>query len=95
MAKKTRKNRFEESFPDALNMMSSAVSAGEGIMQAVVFVGRSLDGKVGKEFKRMGSSYNWESLQILFFESLVNDSHIHHFNFLLLPCEPVCNVADS
>ncbi|MBD1570418.1 MULTISPECIES: type II secretion system F family protein [Aliivibrio] len=52
--RKREKNRFEESFPDALNMMSSAVSAGEGIMQAVVFVGRSLDGKVGKEFKRMG-----------------------------------------
>ncbi|WP_023604262.1 type II secretion system F family protein [Aliivibrio logei] len=51
---KREKNRFEDSFPDALNMLSSAVSSGEGIMHAIIFVGASLDGKVGKEFKRMG-----------------------------------------
>ena len=45
---------FEESFPDALNMLTSAVSAGESIMHAIMFVGKSLDGEVGKEFKVMG-----------------------------------------
>jgi len=51
---KRAKNQFEESFPDALNMLASAVSAGESIMHAIMFVGRSLDGEVGKEFKLMG-----------------------------------------
>lgn len=46
--------QFEESFPDALNMLSSAVSAGESLMHAIIFVGKALDGEVGKEFKRMG-----------------------------------------
>lgn len=45
---------FEESFPDALTMLASAVSAGEGLMQAIMFVGRTLDGAVGAEFKKMG-----------------------------------------
>lgn len=48
------KSRFEESFPDALNMLSSAVSSGESIMHGIIFVGNSLEGKVGQEFKRMG-----------------------------------------
>lgn len=51
---KREKNQFEESFPDALNMLASAVSAGESIMHAIIFVGKSLEGEVGKEFKVMG-----------------------------------------
>jgi len=45
---------FEEAFPDALNMLASAVSAGESIMHAIIYVGKSLDGDVGAEFKTMG-----------------------------------------
>ncbi|MGF1704313.1 type II secretion system F family protein [Enterovibrio baiacu] len=45
---------FEQSFPDALNMIASSVSAGESLLHAIVFVGDSLDSIVGKEFKRMG-----------------------------------------
>ncbi|MBE1276660.1 type II secretion system F family protein [Enterovibrio baiacu] len=45
---------FEQSFPDALNMIASSVSAGESLLHAIVFVGDSLDSVVGKEFKRMG-----------------------------------------
>ncbi|WP_417542971.1 type II secretion system F family protein [Methylophaga thalassica] len=48
------KKMFEESFPDALNMMTSAISAGESIMHAIIFVGDSLQGEIGQEFKRMG-----------------------------------------
>ncbi|NOJ24261.1 type II secretion system F family protein [Vibrio coralliilyticus] len=48
------KQHFEEAFPDALTMLASAVSAGEGLMQSFIFVGRTLDGPVGKEFKKMG-----------------------------------------
>jgi len=48
------KNNFESAFPDALNMLASAVSAGESIMYAIIFVGQSLDNDVGREFKLMG-----------------------------------------
>ncbi|MEZ8103530.1 MULTISPECIES: type II secretion system F family protein [Vibrio] len=51
---KREKEQFEESFPDALNMLASAVSAGESIMHAIIFVGKSLDSEVGREFKKMG-----------------------------------------
>ncbi|MFT2099117.1 type II secretion system F family protein [Marinomonas sp. 2405UD66-6] len=45
---------FEETFPVALNMLTSAVSSGESITQAISYVGESLDGKVGNEFRSMG-----------------------------------------
>ena len=50
---KREKERFESTFPDALNMLASAVSAGESITQAMAFVGRNLAGPVGSEFKLM------------------------------------------
>ncbi|MFD2176228.1 type II secretion system F family protein [Veronia pacifica] len=52
--RKRRRAEFEETFPDALNMMMSAVTAGDSIMQAIIYVGNTLDNKVGREFKRMG-----------------------------------------
>ncbi|CCN45600.1 conserved hypothetical protein [Vibrio nigripulchritudo MADA3029] len=51
---KRERNQFEDSFPDALNMLASAVSAGESIMHAISFVGKNLEGEVGREFKVMG-----------------------------------------
>ncbi|NOH36012.1 type II secretion system F family protein [Vibrio chagasii] len=48
------RKQFEDTFPDALTMLASAVSAGEGLMQAIMFVGRTLEGDVGREFKKMG-----------------------------------------
>ncbi len=45
---------FEEQFPDALNMMTSAVSSGESIMHAILYVGDKLEGDIGKEFNLMG-----------------------------------------
>lgn len=48
------KKQFEDAFPEALNMLTSAVSSGESIMHAIIFVGSALDGEVGKEFKLMG-----------------------------------------
>lgn len=44
---------FEESFPDALNMMVSSVSAGESLLHSISFVGKKLDTVVGREFKNM------------------------------------------
>lgn len=51
---KKQREAFETAFPDALNMLASAVSSGESIMHAIIYVGRSLQGDVGLEFKRMG-----------------------------------------
>ncbi|BDU39727.1 type II secretion system F family protein [Vibrio nigripulchritudo] len=51
---KRERTQFEDSFPDALNMLASAVSAGESIMHAISFVGKNLEGEVGREFKVMG-----------------------------------------
>lgn len=51
---KREQKQFEEAFPDALNILTSAVSAGESIMHAIMYVGKTLDGDVGAEFKVMG-----------------------------------------
>lgn len=51
---KREQKMFENTFPDALNMMTSAISAGESIMHAIIYVGKTLEGEVGKEFKIMG-----------------------------------------
>lgn len=48
------RRQFDASFPNALNMLSGAVSSGESLMHAIIFVGDSLQGVVGKEFKLMG-----------------------------------------
>ncbi|MFM2480191.1 type II secretion system F family protein [Celerinatantimonas sp. YJH-8] len=51
---------FNEHFPDALNMLASAITAGESLMHAIIYVGeQQSDSDVGREFKRMG-----ERLQI-------------------------------
>ncbi len=49
-----RKKQFEASFPDAINLMTSAVSSGESVMHAIQFVGNKLDTVVGQEFKWVG-----------------------------------------
>ncbi len=45
---------FDDSFPNALNLLNGAVSSGESLMHAIIYVGNSLDGPVGHEFKLMG-----------------------------------------
>ncbi|CZF81104.1 Bacterial type II secretion system protein F domain protein [Grimontia celer] len=49
---------FEDNFPDALNMIASSVSAGESLLHAIQYVGKSLDNIVGREFKTMGERLN-------------------------------------
>lgn len=51
---KREKAAFDTEFPDALNMLTSAISSGESLMHAILYVGKTLDGEVGKEFKIMG-----------------------------------------
>ncbi|TFH90898.1 type II secretion system F family protein [Vibrio ouci] len=50
--------RFEETFPDALNMLTSSLSAGESIGRGITYVGQKLEGEVGKEFKLMSERLN-------------------------------------
>ncbi|AYO18903.1 type II secretion system F family protein [Vibrio owensii] len=52
--KNRRRKNFERTFPDALNILMSAVTAGESLMQAFSFVGDNMDGEVGREFREMG-----------------------------------------
>ncbi|OIQ25102.1 type II secretion system F family protein [uncultured Vibrio sp.] len=55
---KREKKRFEETFPDALNMLASSLSAGESIGRGIGYVGQKLEGEVGKEFKVMSERLN-------------------------------------
>ncbi|MBW3694706.1 pilus assembly protein TadB [Vibrio sp. T187] len=62
---------FEEAFPDALNMLASAVSSGESIMHAIIYVGKTLEGEVGREFKKMGERLQvGESVDSVFRKSI-------------------------
>ncbi|MFA0439120.1 type II secretion system protein F [Vibrio sp. 10N.286.49.C2] len=53
LSNKKRKD-FENTFPDALNILMSAVTAGDSLMQAITYVGSSMDNTIGREFKMMG-----------------------------------------
>ncbi|ELI0636339.1 TPA: type II secretion system F family protein [Vibrio harveyi] len=45
--------RFKDNFPDALNILSGALSSGQSIVHAFEYVGTQLDNEVGEEFKKM------------------------------------------
>ncbi|MDO6542900.1 type II secretion system F family protein [Photobacterium sanguinicancri] len=49
-----RHKRFQNDFPDALNILSGALSAGQSIVHAFDYVGKQLDNEVGREFMFMG-----------------------------------------
>lgn len=46
-----KKKIFVENFPDALNILSGAISSGQSIVHAFEYVGSQLNNDVGKEFK--------------------------------------------
>ncbi|MGF1726082.1 type II secretion system F family protein [Photobacterium nomapromontoriensis] len=52
-----RRSDFEQTFTDALNIMMSAITAGESLMQAISYVGESMDNAIGREFKLMGERF--------------------------------------
>lgn len=45
--------KFREDFPDALNILSGALSSGQSIVHAFEYVGNQLQNEVGKQFKLM------------------------------------------
>jgi tight adherence protein B len=48
-----RRKDFEMTFPDALNMMMSAITAGESITKSIGYVGKTLDNDIGRVFLHM------------------------------------------
>lgn len=48
-----RRKLFTNSFPDVLNMLMSAVTAGDSLMHAIGYVGEKIDTAIGHEFKLM------------------------------------------
>lgn len=48
-----RRKLFTNSFPDVLNMLMSAVTAGDSLMHAIGYVGEKTDSAIGHEFKLM------------------------------------------
>lgn len=82
---KQREERlFEASFPDVLNMLASSVSAGESIMHAISYVGKSQDNDLGNEFRLMAERMKIGESQMMYSVKLAFVFHIHHFTFLLL-----------
>ncbi len=49
-----RRRDFENTFPDALNILMSAVTAGDSLMQVISYVGEVMHNPIGREFKLMG-----------------------------------------
>lgn len=48
-----RRVDFENTFPDALNILMSAVTAGDSLLKAMSYVGDTMDNAIGREFKLM------------------------------------------
>ena len=67
---KRERKKFEESFPVALNMLTSAISSGESITHAIMYVGKTLDGPVADEFRLMSQRLQMgESTESVFSKS--------------------------
>jgi tight adherence protein B len=49
-----RRREFENTFPDALNILMSGVSVGNSLMQAISYVGDVMHNPIGREFKLIG-----------------------------------------
>lgn len=48
-----QKKRFQDNFPNALNILSGALSSGQSVVHAFEYVGTQLNNEVGKEFTKM------------------------------------------
>lgn len=53
-----RRKYFEDTFPQLLSVVNAAVSAGNGIQQALQRCGESLDGDMGADFNRVDRRLN-------------------------------------
>lgn len=81
---KKQRSVFEESFPVALNMLTSAISAGESITQSISYVGETLDGAVADEFRSMGQRLQMgESPEDVFRKSCLRLPYPSFFFFVI------------
>ena len=79
---KREQKQFDETFPDALNMLASAISAGESIGRGIMYVGDNLQSEVGREFKLMGERLKMgESIDEVFRKSCLRfpNPNFHFF----------------
>ncbi|MGL4372354.1 MAG: type II secretion system F family protein [Turicibacter sp.] len=53
--KNNHSDSFKKNFPDALNILASALSSGQSVVYAFTVVGEELDNEVGKEFEYMAN----------------------------------------
>ncbi|KHD24765.1 pilus assembly protein TadB [Vibrio caribbeanicus] len=79
-----QQKEFEMAFPDALNMLASAVSSGESLMHSIIFVGKSLEGSVGEEFKRMGERLQMGESPDTVFRKSCNRFPYRSFQFFVI-----------
>ncbi len=68
-----RRREFENTFPDALNILMSGVSVGDSLMQAISYVGDVMHNPIGREFKLIGERLKLgESLEVVLRRSCKN-----------------------
>ncbi|GAM58827.1 flp pilus assembly protein tadB [Vibrio ishigakensis] len=90
-----RRKAFDNDFPDALNILMSAVTAGESINSAFSYVAKVSDTDVGREFKDISDRMRWVNLWKVFSSVHVNDFHTLHFYFLSLLFALIWSVEDN
>lgn len=79
-----REKNFNKAFPDALNIMMSAVTAGESLNHAFAYVGTTLDTDIGLEFMNMSDRMNLgESPELIFKRSANNFPYPAYLFFLV------------
>lgn len=80
--KEKKAENFKNNFPDALNILSGAVSSGQSIISAFEYVGAQLKNEVGDEFKYMAERLQiGESPDDVLQNSAVKFPYIEYFFF--------------
>ncbi|WP_035476634.1 type II secretion system F family protein [Aliagarivorans taiwanensis] len=84
MMSQRRKAKFSTSFPDALNIMMSAVTAGESMMAAMAYVGKLTDSAIGREFAYMAERFKLgESTDVVFERSILRYPYPAYLFFIV------------
>lgn len=80
--KDRKAEEFKNNFPDALNILSGAVSSGQSIVSAFEYVGAQLNNEVGHEFRHMAERLQiGESPEEVLQKSSVKFPYIEYFFF--------------
>lgn len=82
-----RRNRkiFEESFPEVIQVVSSAISAGIGILQAIERCGENVHGEFGTEFKGIYKRLSiGEDVDSIFLDSYSRYPYKEYYYFITI-----------